>query len=144
MTREAAFWDSSALVPLCVHQSVTPHVIALYQNYDAVVWWATPVEIASALARLARMGVLNASQRTHAQRLSRNLAQVWSVIQPSEALRSNATQLVDRYELRAADALQLAAAVEWCENHPKNHVFLATDQRLQEAAMLHGFDARRI
>jgi len=53
--RVPAFWDSSALVPLCVRQGITPRAIALYKLYDAVVWWATPVEIASALARLVRM-----------------------------------------------------------------------------------------
>ncbi len=40
--------DAGALVPLCVRQSITPRTIALYKAYDAVVWWATPVEIASA------------------------------------------------------------------------------------------------
>jgi hypothetical protein len=51
----SAFWDASALVPLCVRQGITPRAIAQYKSYDVIVWWATPVEIASALARLVRM-----------------------------------------------------------------------------------------
>ena len=59
VTRVPAFWDASALVPLCVRQGMTPRAIALYKTHNAVVWWATPVEIASALARLMRMKQLD-------------------------------------------------------------------------------------
>jgi len=47
-TVEADFWDASALVPPCVRQSITPHAVAYYKAYEAIVWWVTPVEIASA------------------------------------------------------------------------------------------------
>jgi predicted nucleic acid-binding protein len=66
------------------------------------------------------------------------------VIEPSNALRANAVQLVDRYDLKAADALQLAAALEWCDGLPHGEVFLAADQRLREAAILSGFDGKVI
>jgi uncharacterized protein len=142
--RRLAFWDTSALVPLCVRQSSTPRAITLYKIYDAVVWWASPVEIASALARLARMKQLDSSDWAKSRRLAADLADAWFVIQPSDALRAKATQLVDRYELRAADALQLAAALEWCEDVPRGRVFLTADQKLREAAVLSGFDGKRI
>ena len=142
--RVRAFWDSSALVPLCVRQSVTPKAIALYKIHDAVVWWATPVEIASALARLVRMRQLNSGDWAVAQKLAKRLADSWAVIQPSNALRANATRLVGRFELRAADAMRLAAALEWCEGSPQGHVFLGADHKLREAALLSGFDAPQI
>jgi len=139
-----AFWDASALVPLCVGQSTTPRAIALYKTYEAVVWWATPVEIASALARLGRMKQLDSSDSARARQLAAALADAWFVIQPSEGLRAKATQLVDRHDLRAADALQLAAALEWCQDAPQSRVFLTADQKLREAAILTGFDGRRL
>jgi hypothetical protein len=37
--RIPAFWDSSALVPLCVRQGITLGAIALYKVHDAVVWF---------------------------------------------------------------------------------------------------------
>src|SRR6266566_2418687 len=117
--RIPAFWDTSALVPLCVRQGVTPGAIALYKSYEAVVWWATPVEIASALARLVRMKQLDSNDWMRSRRLAAALADAWFVIQPSDVLRAKATQLVDRYDLRAADALQLAAALEWCGHVPQ-------------------------
>jgi len=144
VTRVSAFWDTSALVPLCVRQSITLRAIALYKSHDVVVWWAAPVEIASALARLVRMKQLNPAEWTTASKLAKNLADSWSMIQPSDSLRARAAQLVERFELRAADALQLAAALEWCEGAPRNHMFLTADQKLREAASLSGFDTSQL
>jgi predicted nucleic acid-binding protein len=142
--RPSAFWDTSALVPLCVRQSITPRALALYRSCDAVVWWTTAVEITSALARLVRMRQLNPSDWAKADQLATALADSWSVIQPSEAVRAKAMQLVNRYDLRAADALQLAAALVWCEDFPQGRAFLTAGQKLREAALLSGFDAKQI
>jgi predicted nucleic acid-binding protein len=142
--RHLAFWDASALVRLCVRQSTSPQAIALYKSYEAVVWWATPIEIASALARLVRMKQIAPSDWTKARQLAAALADAWFVIQPSGALKARATQLVDRHELRTADALQLAAALEWCEDIPRDRIFLTCDKRLRDAAALSGFDAKQV
>ncbi len=144
LARISAFWDTSALIPLCVHQTLTPRAIALYKRHDVVVWWATPVEIASALARLKRMGQLDISDFSKATQLAKILADSWSVIQPSDSIRTTAIQLVDRYELRAGDALQLAAALAWCENLPVGRVLLTADQKLREAAVAAGFNVNQI
>ena len=142
--RIPAFWDTSALVPLCVRQGITPRAITLYKLHDAVVWWATQVEIASALARLVRMKQLDSSDWTQARKLAKRLADSWSVIQPSDALRAKSVQLVDRYDLRAADSFQLAAALQWCVDAPQDRVFLTADRRLREAALLSGFNAKQM
>jgi predicted nucleic acid-binding protein len=144
LARTSAFWDAGALVPLCVRQGITPSVVDLYDCYHVVIWWATPVEIASALARLVRTKEISTSECAKARQVAVALADEWSVIQPSNALREQAAQLVDRYDLKAADALQLAAALDWCEDAPHGEVFLAADQRLREAAVLSGFDGKKI
>lgn len=141
LTRSSAFWDASALVPLCVRQGITPNVVSLYKNYQAIVWWTTPVEIASALARLVRTREINSGDWTKARQVAAALAEEWSVIQPSDALRAKAIGLVDHYDLRAADALQLAAALEWCEGEPQGKKFLSADRKLREAAVFNGFEA---
>jgi predicted nucleic acid-binding protein len=123
---------------------MTPRAIALYKTYDAVVWWSTPVEIASALARLVRMKQLDSRDWAKAAKLAKSLADSWSVIQPSDALRATSIQIVDRYDLRAADAFQLAAALEWCEYTPQGRIFLTADQKLRDAALLSGFDASQM
>ena len=144
VARPSAFWDASALVALCVRQSITPQVIQLYQQYEVIVWWATPVEMASALARLLRMKQLAPRDWAEARKLATDVADTWFVVQPSDALRAKSIQLVERYDLRAADTLQLAAALEWCEDAPHGRVFLTSDQRLRDAALLCGFDAKQI
>jgi predicted nucleic acid-binding protein len=144
LERPLAFWDTSALVPLCAHQGITPRVVALYRSYGVVVWWTTAVEIASALRRLVRMKQLTPDDWTVSRSLALELAKSWRVIHPSNSLRAGAVQLVDRYDLKAADALQLAAALEWCEKIPQGGVFLSADQKLREAAVLCGFDGKAI
>jgi len=144
VTRLSAFWDASALVALCVRQGITPRAIELYKSYHPIVWWATPVEIASALARLVRMKQLDSADWMKARKLAKSLADSWSLIQPSNVLRSKAIEVVERYDLRAADALQLAAALTWREDAPPGRVFLTADQELREAARLSGFDAKEI
>lgn len=140
LKRTAAFWDTSALVPLFVRQSATLRLAALYEVHEIVVWWATPVEVASVLARLVRIQQISPKECSAARKLTEIVSNSWAVIQPSEALRASATQLVDRYDLRAADALQLAAALEWCERIPNGRTFLTADARLRESALLSGFD----
>jgi predicted nucleic acid-binding protein len=127
-----------------MRQSITPHAISLCKTYDIVVWWATPVEIASALARLLRIKQLDSRDWANASDLAKKLSSVWSVIEPSDSLRATAMQLVDRYDLRAADSLQLAATLEWCEYVPQGRVFLTSDQKLRDAALLAGFDAMQL
>ena len=43
------------------------------------------------------------------------------------------------YPLKAADSLQLAAALTWCDNRPSGRTFLCGDKRLAEAAKAVGF-----
>ncbi len=123
---------------------MTPRAIALYNRYELVVWWTTPVEIASALARLVRMQQIDSGDCAKAHRLANSLANSWSVIQPTDSVRAKAIELVRRYELRAADSWQLAAALEWCEDAPQGRIFLTADQKLREAALLCGFDAQQM
>ena len=91
-----------------------------------------------------RMKQLDIRDWAKASKLAQNLADSWSVIQPSDALRSTSIQLVDSYDLRAADSLQLAAALEWCEYAPQGRAFLTADQKLRDAAVLSGFDAKQM
>ena len=115
-------------------------MLAMRKSYDVVIWWSTPVEIASAISRLERMKQLGTAEADYARRLAAELAQLWSVIMPSDAVQNKAIQLVSSYDLRAADALQLAGALQWCEDMPHGESFLSSDQRLREAASLRGFD----
>ena len=67
------------------------------------------------------------------------LAQSWMEVQPSETVRNVAERLLAVHALRAADALQLAAALTACGAHAKGQGFVSLDQRLRIAAYKEGF-----
>jgi uncharacterized protein len=140
---EPAFWDSSSLVPLCIQQPSTQLAEALSQKYEIVVWWTAPVEIRSAFARLLRMGLLTSINMVQAQVTLEDLCINWREISPSEQIRDEAERLVDRFPLKAADALQLAAALAWCLGRPHGRGFISGDRQLLDAAKQLGFQARQ-
>ncbi len=55
-------------------------------------------------------------------------------------LLSLAVDLPERYGIRSLDAFQLAAALAWCGEKPRNRPFVCADNRLSEAATAAGFD----
>ena len=139
-----AFWDASAIVPLCCSQPATGHGRKLLRDVRRmVVWWGTSVEARSAFARLAREGHLSDAQWRTAIRLLGQLRRSWDEIQPSEKVRSLAEGLPDQYGVRAADALQLAAALLWCGERPQRRPFVCFDDHLATAASAAGFVVRR-
>ena len=66
----------------------------------------------------------------------------WNEILPSEKVRSLAEELPDTHGIRAADAAQLAAALVWCRERPKQRSFVCFDDRLGAAATSLGFAVR--
>jgi predicted nucleic acid-binding protein len=116
------FWDANALVPLCVPVENPGPSRRLLREYIPVVWWGTGVEVVSALYRRRREKLLSAQYLEVANR-RRDFAEV----------------CLERHELRAADAFQLASALVWCNERPKNRSFLCRDLRLRAAARTEGF-----
>lgn len=133
------FWDSSAIVPLCLDQPRTERARALYvEDSEMVVWWGTVIECSSAIARLHREGLLSAGDEEVARSLLGILADSWYEIQPGDAVREQAYRVLRLHPLRAADSLQLAAALEWAGSPPEG-AFVSFDERLQAAAHREGF-----
>jgi hypothetical protein len=58
----------------------------------------------------------------------------------TEGVRRRAARLLAIHPLRAGDALQLAAALVWCEETPDGEAFVCLDERLRAAAAKEGFD----
>jgi predicted nucleic acid-binding protein len=134
-----AFWDASALVPLCVHESGTPSPEMLLRKFAPVTWWGSPLEIHSAICRLHReKAITDAGKKGAVLRLD-VLQRGCKEILPGDELRELAFGLLDRYSLRAADSFQLAAALIWCNQRPARRSFICADQRLTKAAASVGF-----
>ena len=134
------FWDASALVPLIVKQLATPRMEEVYREDPLVItWWGTRVECDSAVVRLERTGHL--APRAAREALGRldRLCCSWQEIQPHEVLREQARRLLRAHDLRAADALQLSAAISASEGRPSSLHFVCLDERLALAADREGF-----
>jgi predicted nucleic acid-binding protein len=105
-----------------------------------LVWWATGTECLSAVARRERELVLTPADADDARKLLGMLNQSWNEILATETVRSHAARLLRRHPLRAADALQLAAALTWAQGRPTSHRVATFDPRLAAAARGEGFE----
>lgn len=139
MKSEAGFWDSSALVPLCVHEAASRFARQQLRRYAPVVWWGSSVEVYSALCRLYRGKEITEKEWQGAAARLQIYKKGWSEILPGDDLRELAEELLGKYALRAADSFQLAAALTWCGQHPARRAFLCGDHRLSRAAGAMGF-----
>jgi hypothetical protein len=51
-----------------------------------------------------------------------------------------AEKVLSQHSLSTADGLQLAAALVWCSEQPRDHAFVCADKKLSKAAEKIGFD----
>jgi uncharacterized protein len=134
------FWDASAIVPLLVMETSSRRLQSLAAKEPAMlVWWGSEVECVSALARHERDGALDARAVTIALRRLQQVADAWNEIDPSDAIRETANRFLRVHPLRAADALQLAAAFAVAERRPTTLDIVTLDDRLADAARKEGF-----
>jgi predicted nucleic acid-binding protein len=137
---QSAFWDSSAIVPLCCQQPQTKAARQALRLYPRiVVSWATSVECKSALHRLERDRELTHQQAQQSLQILERHRQYWLEVAPLEELINMAERLLGLHSLRAADSLQLAAAMIWCNQHPRGRSFISGVEKLLEAADKEGF-----
>jgi hypothetical protein len=71
------------------------------------------------------------------------LSAAWQEIVPADAIRTGAQRLLRVHPQRAADALQLAAAIAASEGDPETLAFVCLDDRLAETAAREGFSLVR-
>jgi len=134
------FWDSSALVPLLVRETRTAGMQAMYRrDHDIAAWWGSEVECASAIGRLERDGALDSTGAVRALARLDRLSAAWREILPGTEVKLTARRFLRVHPLRAADALQLAAAFLAAEGRPSTLEFVCLDERLGDAARREGF-----
>lgn len=136
------FWDSSALLPVLFStEATTAQMNALLRSDpEVMVWWGTSVECHSALNRRYREGGFTSEQIQLVRSRLQSLLGATFEVTPNEGVRAVANRLLAYHPLRAADSLQLAAAVIWAEHMPTGRQFVTLDQRLRIAAQQEGFE----
>lgn len=134
------FWDSSALVAALVTDRHSDRLIEAFdRDPTPAMWWTTPVECRSAVVRAVREKRASRDEATEAMERLREVRSQTREVLPVEAVRTRAIRLLGQHPLRAGDALQLAAALVWCEEQPSSETFVCLDPRLREAARREGF-----
>jgi hypothetical protein len=134
------FWDTSAIIPVLLPEPRSAALTeALAADREVTVWWGTPVECLSAIYRRHRESPVPAPLLTEALSRLRALVEDADAVSPTDEVRRRAGRLVAAHPLRAADALQLGAALVWCEEQSHGEVFVCLDDRLREAARREGF-----
>lgn len=128
------------MIPLLVRQPASPRADRwLSEDADIALWILTPVEITSALWRLARDGGLSEEDAHHADARAQELAAASYAVVEVEAVQSLARRLLRVHPLRAADALQLGASLVWSGSPPQGKTLHTLDERLAHAARREGF-----
>lgn len=134
------FWDSSALLSVAFHEELAERLTLLLRtDRQFALWWGTLVESEAAISRVDRGRRLSPPIRNDARAFLDWVREDAVEIEPSGELRAHAVRLVKDHPLRAADALQLAAALVWCSERTAGASFVCLDDRLREAASREGF-----
>ncbi|MCC6765885.1 MAG: hypothetical protein IT293_14605 [Deltaproteobacteria bacterium] len=94
----------------------------------------------SALWHRRRAGEIDEAVRVSAEMSLAVLEKVWTTVEDAAHVDRRARRLLAVHPLRAADALQLAAALVACDERPDVLAFVTLDGRLGDAARREGFD----
>ena len=134
------FWDTSALVPLVVAEPESARAQRwLREDATVVVWTLARVELCSALARRRRAEPKAIRTLATARREVFAAWERWTEVTAVDVVRRHAERLVETHPLRAADALQLAAALVAAEELPGSLTFVTFDRQQADAAEREGF-----
>jgi predicted nucleic acid-binding protein len=103
-------------------------------------WWGTWVEEAATVSRLGREGELDVEGGEETRDGLDLLVEDWREVEPTDEVRLLAALLSRRHPLKAADALQLAAAFVWRQTDASGDDFVCLDDELRRVASDEGFD----
>jgi predicted nucleic acid-binding protein len=128
------------VVPLIVTQAASSLADGwLSEDPEIALWTLTAVELASALRRLVREGLLGEREANTAEARADELIKTCHVVVNVETVKAQARRLLRFHSLRAADAMQLGAALEWAGGRPTGRLFMTLDAQLARAATREGF-----
>jgi uncharacterized protein len=141
----AYFVDSSALVKRYVRETGTAWVRGITRrrsSTDIFIALITAVEVTSAIARRRGVTLTAAQASSLISRFRKHLAGRYFPSQITPALVRDAMTLANRHQLRAYDAVQLAAALDvyrdWSANRFGAFVLVSADKNLNAAAQAEG------
>ncbi len=131
-----AYFDTSAIVPLLVHEPTTDHCARVWNEATRIVCARLVYpEACAALARAVRMQRLTSAQMVAATAELDDLVDQVDFIEITENLARVAGRLAQQHGLRGYDAVHLAAGVTIADH---DVVFVTGDADLAGAATASG------
>ncbi len=134
------YWDSSALFALFIEHGASSALRHLHDADPEILAWAfSDVEVCSAFERLVSE---NALSRREVDDVHRRFEGLWDSAHKlfvARAAKQRAKRLLRVHPLRAADSLQLGAALVAARDEPAGWEFVTLDERLAAAARREGF-----
>jgi len=141
MRGKVVYLDASALVKCYVEEAGTEEVRRLLRGATVIGTAAIArVEVAAALAKAVRMGVLSGDEALGALEAFRDEWRALERIQVTETILSRAADLAWERNLGAYDAAHLAAALIWHELLGEPVIMAAFDRELWKASRASGLD----
>lgn len=133
------FWDASAIIPLLNPERLTQVSLEILKSDPQMMVWAlTPVECYSALYRKEREQKLKMRDIQEFRSRLEQFERIWTEVCDMDLVRRRAARLLASHPLRAADALQLAAALVGLDRFPSAAQFVSFDKNLSKAALKEG------
>ena len=133
------FWDTSALLPLLIKEASSSTMKKLYEeSSEVIVWWGTEIECISALARREREESVSITECFDAGKRLQEILSYVAEVGPSLEIKRIAKRLLKTHPLRAADALQLAAAISVAGENLSDLTMVTLDNRLKHCAEREG------
>jgi hypothetical protein len=111
----------------------------LQRDPEMAFWWGAPLEWWQALLAAQRRQTISAADLQKAREVLDHLRARGFEVQPTEDLRARALRLLAVHPLKAADDLELAAALIWCRERTHGAGFVSLHPPLRLAAALEGF-----
>lgn len=132
------FLDTSALVKLYVQEPGTDRLLYLIGDQPEsrfAVLSISVVELRSAIRRRQRAGDIEASVASAVLESAQRHMESRFLRQPvNDAVIDTSLEIIDRYALRACDAVQLSGCLVICGTAAEPFAFVCSDHRLLEAA----------
>ncbi len=140
-----SFWDTSAVVPLLIREPASRSADKVFAATSRmVIWTFTPVEAFSAFCRLRRERRLSRDGLARSEERLDELVAACAVVREIDGVKRFARRLLRSHSIRAADAMQLGAALCWSAGIPENRTVVVADGPLADAAANEGFRVQRI
>lgn len=138
------YFDASVLVKRYVHEAGSANVRRLISSDTPATSRLSEIEVTSALARRAREGTISTAERDRAIAAIGTDLSTMLVIELTAEVSARARILLQRHPLRAGDAIQLASCLYLQDEFGHKIPYVASDDRLIQAARAEGLQIVKI